>query len=174
MELLHNFWSHPANCSNSQNRTYHHQIFIYTQQAEELQKDNNLTNFCNHHPCKARLSWHWRDNVWLNQFLRDIVWGCYDHLIMQRWYLRSCIDDWTMTAHQQGVPANVFLDRCRSPVSNMHAETPKSPSFTTPFPSTKIFPACQDFQVGFECKDHACVGTQIHGMCKNVSKATSR
>ncbi len=62
MELLHNFWSHPANCSNAQNRTYHHQIFIYTQQAEELHKDNNLTNFCDHHPCKARLSWHWRDN----------------------------------------------------------------------------------------------------------------
>jgi hypothetical protein len=112
--------------------------------------------------------------VSLNQFLRDTVWGCYDHLIVQRWYLRSCIDDWTMTAHQQGVPANVFLDRCRSPVSNMHAETPKSPSFTAPFPSTKIFPACQDFQVGFEHKDHACIGTQIHDMCRNVSKATSR
>jgi hypothetical protein len=45
--------------------------------------------------------------------------------------------------HQQGVPTNVFLDRCRSPVSNMHAETPKSPSFTAPFPSTRIFPACR-------------------------------
>ncbi|KAM0935131.1 hypothetical protein DsansV1_C29g0208541 [Dioscorea sansibarensis] len=41
----------------------------------------------------------------------------------------------------QGVPTNVFLERCLSPLSNMQAETPKSPSFTTPELSRRILPA---------------------------------
>lgn len=45
--------------------------------------------------------------------------------------------------YQQGVPTKVFLARCLSPVSNMQAETPKSASFTTPFVSSSIFPACK-------------------------------
>ena len=44
--------------------------------------------------------------------------------------------------YQQGVPTKVILERCLSPVSNIHADTPKSPSLIVPFPSTKIFPAC--------------------------------
>lgn len=48
-----------------------------------------------------------------------------------------------MKAYQQGVPTNVFLERCLSPVSNMQAETPKSANLTVPLESSKIFPACQ-------------------------------
>lgn len=43
--------------------------------------------------------------------------------------------------HQQGVPTNVFLALCLFPVSNMQADTPKSPSLTAPFVSIKMFPA---------------------------------
>ena len=44
-------------------------------------------------------------------------------------------------SHQHGVPTNVFLKCCLSPLSNMHAETPKSPSFTPPELSRRMFPA---------------------------------
>lgn len=44
--------------------------------------------------------------------------------------------------YQQGVPTKVFLERCLSPVSNIHADTPKSASLTAPLESSKIFPAC--------------------------------
>jgi hypothetical protein len=47
-----------------------------------------------------------------------------------------------LSSYQHGVPTNVFLDLCLSPLSNMQAETPKSPSFTTPPPSIRILPAC--------------------------------
>uniref|UniRef100_A0A2P2MQN1 Uncharacterized protein n=1 Tax=Rhizophora mucronata TaxID=61149 RepID=A0A2P2MQN1_RHIMU len=47
----------------------------------------------------------------------------------------------TSGAIQHGVPTKVFLERCRSPVSNMQADTPKSANLTTPLESTKIFPA---------------------------------
>ena len=50
---------------------------------------------------------------------------------------------WEMEGYQQGVPTNVFLERCLSPVSNMQAETPKSANLTVPLESSKIFPACQ-------------------------------
>lgn len=43
--------------------------------------------------------------------------------------------------YQQGVPTKVFLERCLSPVSNMHADTPKSANFMEPLLSTNIFPA---------------------------------
>jgi hypothetical protein len=45
--------------------------------------------------------------------------------------------------YQHGVPTKVFLDRCLSPVSNMHADTPKSANLTAPLESIKIFPACK-------------------------------
>jgi len=45
--------------------------------------------------------------------------------------------------YQHGVPTKVFLERCLSPVSNMHADTPKSASLTAPLESIKIFPACK-------------------------------
>lgn len=44
--------------------------------------------------------------------------------------------------YQHGVPTNVFLDLCLSPLSNIQAETPKSPSFTTPALSIRMLPAC--------------------------------
>lgn len=44
--------------------------------------------------------------------------------------------------YQQGVPTKVFLERCLSPVSNIHADTPKSATLTAPLESSKIFPAC--------------------------------
>lgn len=44
--------------------------------------------------------------------------------------------------YQQGVPTKVFLERCLSPVSNIHADTPKSASLTAPLESSRIFPAC--------------------------------
>jgi len=44
--------------------------------------------------------------------------------------------------YQQGVPTKVFLERCLSPVSNIHADTPKSAILTEPLASSKIFPAC--------------------------------
>lgn len=43
--------------------------------------------------------------------------------------------------YQQGVPTKVFLERCLSPVSNIHADTPKSANFTDPLKSTNMFPA---------------------------------
>jgi hypothetical protein len=43
--------------------------------------------------------------------------------------------------YQHGVPTNVFLDLCLSPLSNMQAETPKSPSFTIPALSIRMLPA---------------------------------
>jgi len=43
--------------------------------------------------------------------------------------------------NQHGVPTKVFLDRCLSPVSNIQADTPKSPSLTAPPESTRMFPA---------------------------------
>lgn len=46
-------------------------------------------------------------------------------------------------AYQQGVPTKVFLERCLSPVSNMHADTPKSANLTAPLESIKILPACK-------------------------------
>lgn len=45
--------------------------------------------------------------------------------------------------YQQGVPTKVFLERCLSPVSNMHADTPKSANLTAPLESIKILPACK-------------------------------
>ena len=51
------------------------------------------------------------------------------------------IEIW-LRSYQHGVPTNVFLDLCLSPLSNIQAETPKSPSFTTPAPSIRILPAC--------------------------------
>lgn len=44
-------------------------------------------------------------------------------------------------AYQQGVPTNVFLERCLSPESKRQAETPKSPSLIAPRASMRIFPA---------------------------------
>lgn len=46
-------------------------------------------------------------------------------------------------SYQHGVPTKVFLERCLSPVSNMHADTPKSANLTAPLESIKIFPACK-------------------------------
>lgn len=60
---------------------------------------------------------------------------CIETIIDRKW-LKGCL-----YAHQHGVPTKVFLDRCLSPLSNMHAETPKSPSFTAPLVSSNIFPA---------------------------------
>lgn len=51
---------------------------------------------------------------------------------------------WGIEGYQQGVPTNVFLERCLSPVSNMQAETPKSANLTVPLESIKIFPACKN------------------------------
>jgi len=50
----------------------------------------------------------------------------------------------TDETYQHGVPTKVFLERCRSPVSNMQAETPKSASFTIPLVSSRMFPACKN------------------------------
>lgn len=45
--------------------------------------------------------------------------------------------------YQHGVPTKVFLERCLSPASNMHADTPKSANLIAPLESIKIFPACR-------------------------------
>lgn len=50
----------------------------------------------------------------------------------------------TKKIYQQGVPTNVFLIRCRSPESNKHAETPKSPNLIAPREPIRIFPACSN------------------------------
>lgn len=47
-----------------------------------------------------------------------------------------------LVSYQQGVPTKVFLERCLSPASNMHADTPKSANLTAPSESIKMLPAC--------------------------------
>lgn len=44
-------------------------------------------------------------------------------------------------AYQHGVPTKVFLERCLSPASNIHAATPKSANLTVPLVSSNMFPA---------------------------------
>jgi hypothetical protein len=60
------------------------------------------------------------------------------------YYLTTAIRDFRKKrCYQHGVPTNVFLALCLSPLSNMEAETPKSPSLTIPGLSIRMLPACR-------------------------------
>lgn len=64
------------------------------------------------------------------------------HTREARFHMKNYKDSVEKKWYQQGVPTKVFLERCLSPVSNIHADTPKSAILTEPLASSKIFPAC--------------------------------